>query len=136
MTQTRREIIRGFVPASPLVGLLGIELESVEPDVARLRLPFRPELATMGEVVHGGAIASLLDTASMAAAWADDTVPEALAGGTVSMNVDYVSAARGVDLVATAVAVRRGRSLCFCEVTVADPDGAVVAKGLAVHRFG
>ena len=52
------------------------------------------------------------------------------------MNVDYVSAARGADLVATAVAVRRGRSLCFCEVTVAGPDGAVVAKGLAVHRFG
>ena len=52
------------------------------------------------------------------------------------MSVDYVSAARGVDLVATAVAVRRGRSLCFCEVTVADPEGAVVAKGLAVHRYG
>ena len=55
---------------------------------------------------------------------------------TVSMSVDYVSAARGVDLVATAVAVRRGRSLCFCEVTVADPDGGVIAKGLAVHRYG
>ena len=34
------------------------------------------------------------------------------------------------------VAVRRGRSLCFCEVTVADAGGAVIAKGLAVHRFG
>jgi acyl-coenzyme A thioesterase PaaI-like protein len=52
------------------------------------------------------------------------------------MHVDYVSAARAVDLVATAVAVRRGRSLCFCEVTVAEPEGAVIAKGLAVHRFG
>ena len=47
------------------------------------------------------------------------------------MNVDYVAAARGADLVATAVAVRRGRSLCFCEVTVADAEGAVIAKGLA-----
>ena len=136
MTQTRREIIQAFVPNSPLVGHLGIELSEIELDRAVLRMPFRPELATMGDVVHGGAIASLLDTASMAAAWSDDTVPEALAGGTVSMNVDYVSAARAVDLVATAVAVRRGRSLCFCEVTVADPEGAVIAKGLAVHRFG
>jgi uncharacterized protein (TIGR00369 family) len=136
MTQTRREIITGFVPASPLVGLLGIELESVEPDVARLRLPFRPELATMGDVVHGGAIAALLDTASMAAAWSDDAVPESPAGATVSMHVDYVSAARGVELLATARAVRRGRSLCFCEVEVTDPGGGVVAKGLAVHRFG
>jgi uncharacterized protein (TIGR00369 family) len=90
----------------------------------------------MGDTVHGGAIAALLDTASMAAAWSDDAVPDAVAGGTISMHVDYVSAARGVDLVATAVAVRRGRSLCFCVVTVADPEGAVIAKGLAVHRYG
>ena len=90
----------------------------------------------MGDVVHGGAIAALLDTASMAAAWSDDTVPESLAGATVSMSVDYVSAARGADLLATARAVRRGRSLCFCEVEVTEPRGGVVAKGLAVHRFG
>ena len=136
MTQTRREAITAFIPNSPLVGHLGLELVDIELDRARLRLPFRPELATMGDVVHGGAIAALLDTASMAAAWSDDTVPDAVAGATVSMNVDFVAAARGVDLLATATAVRRGRSLCFCEVTVAGPDGAVVAKGLAVHRFG
>jgi uncharacterized protein (TIGR00369 family) len=136
MTQTRREIIQAFVPNSPLVGLLGIELAEIEPDRAVLRLPFRHELATMGDVVHGGAIAALLDTASMAAAWSDDTVPDQLAGATVSMSVDYVAAARGADLTATARAVRRGRSLCFCEVEVTEAGGGVIAKGLAVHRFG
>jgi uncharacterized protein (TIGR00369 family) len=136
VSQTRREIIGAFIPNSPLVAHLGIELVDLEPDVARLRLPYRPELATIGDVVHGGAIAALLDTASMAAAWSDDEVPESVAGATVSMSVDYVAAARGADLVATATAVRRGRSLCFCEVTVTEPGGQVVAKGLAVHRFG
>jgi uncharacterized protein (TIGR00369 family) len=136
MDQTRREIIQGFIPSSPLVGLLGIELADIEPDHAVLTLPFRPELATIGDVVHGGAIAALLDTASMAAAWSDDTVPESLAGATVSMSVDYVAAARGCDLTAVARAVRRGRSLCFCEIEVTEPGGAVIAKGLAVHRFG
>ena len=136
MDQTRREIIKGFIPNSPLVGLLGIELTEIEPDRAVLRLPYRPELATIGDVVHGGAIAALLDTASMAAAWSDDTKPDAIAGATVSMSVDYVAAARGVDLVAVGRAVRRGRSLCFCEVEVTEPSGAVIAKGLAVHRFG
>jgi uncharacterized protein (TIGR00369 family) len=135
-TQTRRESITAFIPSSPLVGHLGIELVDIELDRARLRLPFRPELATMGDVVHGGAIAALLDTASMAAAWSDDVVPESLAGATVSMNVDFVAAARGVDLLATATAVRRGRSLCFCDVTVTDPHDRVIAKGLAVHRYG
>jgi uncharacterized protein (TIGR00369 family) len=136
MTQTRRDIVRAFIPSSPLVGLLGIELVELAPDRAQLRLPYRPELATIGDVVHGGAIAALLDTAAMAAAWSDDAVPGSGAGATVSMSVDYVAAARGIDLVATATAVRRGRSLCFCEVTVAGPGGQVIAKGLAVHRFG
>jgi uncharacterized protein (TIGR00369 family) len=136
MTQTRREVIEAFIPSSPLVGHLGIEVVSLEPDVARLRLPFRDELATMGDVVHGGAIAALLDTASMAAAWCSDDVPESLAGATVSLHVDYVAAARGVDVVAEARAVRRGRSLCFCEVSARAPDESIVAKALAVHRFG
>ena len=136
MTQTRRELIEAFIPNSPLVGHLGIELTAIEPDRAQQTLPFRPGLATVGDVVHGGAIAALVDTASMAAAWSDDTVPEALAGATVSMSVDYIAAARGADLTATARAVRRGRSLCFCEVEVTEPGGGVIAKGLAVHRFG
>ena len=64
-------------------------------DEAVLVLPFRPELATMGDVVHGGAISTLIDTAGMAAAWADDIEPETLAGSTIGLTVDFLAAARG-----------------------------------------
>jgi uncharacterized protein (TIGR00369 family) len=134
---TRIEIMRQFVPASPLVRHLGIELRSLEPDRAELLLPYDERLATVGDVVHGGAIASLIDTAGMAATWADpDVEPESLAGATVSMNVDYVAAARGQDLLAVATVVRRGRSICFTEISVTEPDGKLVAKGSVVQRFG
>jgi uncharacterized protein (TIGR00369 family) len=134
---TRLEIMRQFVPNSPLVQHLGIELQSLEPDRAELRLPYDARLATVGDVVHGGAIASLIDTAGMAATWADpDVEPESLAGATVSMNVDYVAAARGQDLVAVATVVRRGRSICFTEISVTEPGGRLVAKGSVVQRFG
>lgn len=134
--QTRAELIRLFIPASPFAKELGIELTELRPDHAELRLPWSPRLATMGDVVHGGAIATLLDTAGMAAAWSDDTVPEKPAGSTVSMSVSYAAAARASDLVARASVVRRGRSLCFCEVTVTDAAGEVVAHGSMVHRYG
>ena len=133
---TRQEVIAQFIPASPLVKHLGIELKTLEPDQAELLLPYREEVATMGDVVHGGAIASLIDTAGMAAAWADDVEPEALAGATVSLTVDYVAAARGQDLLATATVARRGRSLAFTDVRVTEPDGRLVAKGSLVYRFG
>ena len=133
---TRIEIMRSFVPASPFAKELGIELVDLRLDHAELRLPWAPRLATMGDVVHGGAIAALLDTAGMAAAWSDDTVPENPAGATVSMSVSFTAAARATDRTARARVVRRGRSLCFCEVTVTDAADSVVAHGSMVHRYG
>ena len=129
-------MVEQFIPRSPLVAHLGLRLDSIGTDEATLVLPFRPELATMDDVIHGGAIASLIDTAGMAAAWADDVEPEALAGATVSLTVDYVAAARGEDLLATATVARRGRSLAFTDVRVTEPGGRLVAKGSLVYRFG
>ena len=133
---TRRRLVEGFLPASPFPQTVGLSLTSLEPDRAVLTLPFRDAVTTMGDVVHGGAIATLVDTAGMVAAWADDTVPESAAGSTVAMAVSYVDAARGEDVVATAEVVRRGRSLCFVDVTVRGADGRPISTGQVTHRFG
>ena len=87
-------------------------------------------------MVHGGAIGALIDTAAMAAAWATDEVPENPAGSTVALSVNFAAAAEGVDLRAEARVARRGGRLSFCEVTVTDPGGTVVAHGIATYRFG
>src|SRR5919204_428165 len=89
---TRREIIEQFIPNSPHSAQLGIRLASIGTDEAVLELPFKPELATIGQVVHGGAIGALIDTAAMAAAWATDDVPESPAGSTVSLSVNFATA--------------------------------------------
>jgi uncharacterized protein (TIGR00369 family) len=132
----RRDMIQQFIPSSPLVVLLGIELVAIEDGRAELKLPFRPELATLDDIVHGGAIASLIDTAGMAATWSDDTEPDSLAGATVTLNVNYLSAARGQDLTAVATVSKRGRSIVFSDVLVTEPDGRLVASGSVVQRFG
>ena len=133
---SRREVIEQFIPHSPLVGHLGMRLESIGADEATLVLPFRPELATLGDTVHGGAIASLIDTAGMAACWAADEEPEGLNGSTVTLNVNYLAAARGQELTAHAIVTRRGRSMVFSEVKVTEPSGRLVATGSVVQRLG
>jgi uncharacterized protein (TIGR00369 family) len=133
---TRRKIIEQFIPNSPHSKQLGIQIVSLGTDEAVLELPFKPELATIGEVVHGGAIGALIDTSAMAAAWATDEVPESVAGSTVSLSINYAAAANGVDLRAEAWVARRGGRLSFCEVRVTDPEGTVVAHGIATYRFG
>jgi uncharacterized protein (TIGR00369 family) len=133
--QTRRELMRAFLSNSPMVLRLGIELVELGTDRAELRLPFSEDVVTIGDVVHGGAIATLVDTAGTAAAWADDSVPDGLGGSTVALALSYVSAARAADVTAVAEVVRRGRSLCFVDVTARMPDGVVVAKGQVTYRF-
>ena len=89
MSQSRAEIIRQFLPTSPYVGHLGMQLTDMQPDMAVLTLPFERSLVTIGNTIHGGAIASLIDTAAMVAAWSDTTVVENLRGTTVGLTVSY-----------------------------------------------
>src|SRR5919109_5669503 len=98
---TGAEVIGQFLLHSPFVLHLGIRLESIEPDRARLVLPYREELATIGDVVHGGALSALVDTAAMAAAWsAHDVEGGQLRGTTVGLSIDFVAAAQGQEVTA------------------------------------
>lgn len=133
---TRAELVEAFIPHSPFAGQVGLELTELDQDRVEMVMPFREELATMGDVVHGGAISTLIDTAGMAAAWADRSEEANGSGGaTICMSVDFVAAARGEDVTARARVIRRARSLCFCEVDVVGESGQTVAKGLVTHRF-
>lgn len=136
MPQSRAEIIRQFLPTSPYVGHLGMQLTDMQPDMAVLTLPFERSLVTIGNTIHGGAIASLIDTAAMVAAWSDTTVVENLRGTTVGLTVSYLAAAQGEDLRATARVLRRGRSLVYLDVEVQSVSGTNVARGLVTYKLG
>jgi uncharacterized protein (TIGR00369 family) len=137
MTQpTGEEIMREFVPGSPFAQLLGIQVRELADGTAELGLPYRPELATLADTVHGGAIATLADTAAMAAAWCGAEVPENLRGSTVSLTMQFAKGARGVDLVARATVTRRTRRLVYLTVVVSAPDGEPVAHGVATYALG
>jgi uncharacterized protein (TIGR00369 family) len=133
---TGEQIMRELVPNSPFARLLGIRIQDLGDGTAELVMPYRDELATIGDTVHGGAIATLADTTAMAAAWSGADVPERLQGSTVSLTVQYATAARGVDLVGRATATRRSRRLVFLDVTVSTPDGTPVAHGVATYTLG
>ena len=91
---------------------------------------------TVGDVVHGGAISSLVDTAATIAAWSGLESLDNARGTTISLTVTFVAAARGRDLVADARVVRRGKTICFCEVDVQDGEGTTIAQGLVTYKLG
>jgi len=130
------DFIRQFLPTSPYVGHLGMQLTDIQPGLATLTLPFKDELVTIGTVVHGGAIASLIDTTAMVAAWSNAEIPAKVRGSTVSLTVTYLAPAQQEDLRATARVLRRGRNLVYLDVEVYGATENIVAKGLVTYKLG
>lgn len=131
-----RAVMAAFLPASPFAAKLGVVIDHLGDDEVRLRLPWDPTNATMADMVHGGAIATLADLAVMAAAWCGRETPPSMRGVTVSLNLDFIAPARATDVIAVGRALRRGRSLVNCEAEILDAQGALLAKALAVYKVG
>ena len=128
-------LIEKGIVASPFGTLVGLRCESVAEDRVRVRLPFRPQVTTVGNMVHGGAIGALVDVAATAAAWATPKASLEARGSTVGFSLSFLAPGRGADLVADARVVQRGRSLCVCEVAVSDGAGRDVARALVTYRL-
>jgi uncharacterized protein (TIGR00369 family) len=114
--------------------LIGYHVEEIRTDYARLRLPYRPQLRQPAGVVHGGAIASLIDSVVVPAIGSGyDDRPGMV---TVSMLVQYLGGVVEQDAVAEGWVQRRGRSIVFCRAEVRTAgDGALVATGDLVYSI-
>jgi uncharacterized protein (TIGR00369 family) len=133
---TGPEVMAQFLPQSPFVTKLGIVAEVLDGDEVRLRMPWDPTNVTLGDMVHGGAIAALADVTVMAAAWAGVLAAESLRGVTTSMAMQFLSPARATDLIGVGRVLRRGKTLVNCDVDVVTPDGEAVAKAIATYKVG
>ncbi len=103
---------------------------------AKLRLRFQKENTTAGDALHGGAIASLIDTTGAMAAW---TTAEILSpryfGSTVGINVHYLSAVIGEDATAEGQVLKRGKEIIYCDVRVTNAAGKLLAQGTVTYRI-
>ena len=95
---------------------VGMVVEELRKDYARLRLPWKGFLRQPEGVMHGGVIASLVDTAIVPAISAHyDTRPRM---ATVHLGVQYLRTVRDSDIVAEAWVEHRGRSMVYCRAEV------------------
>jgi uncharacterized protein (TIGR00369 family) len=128
------ERFAGFAPGRPefFPGQCGIRLEEVRTDYARMRLPFRSVLNQPAGVVHGGAIATLIDTVVVPAIASGYDEPHRYL--TIDMQIQYISAVVGEDAVAEGWITKRGRSIVFCRAEVQTASAGLVATGTLVYR--
>lgn len=86
-----------------------------------------------GPVVHGGAIATLADEALATVAFTQAVEGESTV--TADLKVDFLRPARPGRLIARATVRHRTKRLAFCEVTVENDAGEIVAEARAVIAY-
>ena len=129
--------IRSWIEKSPYSAALGVVVESLTPTGAVLSLPYQDANSNPGKALHGGCAASLGVIGGQAVTRA--ALGDA-AGGflTCGIQVNYLAAAIGEDVLATAQLLRRGKDMCFVEVDVATTQGKSIAHVTSMirGRFG
>jgi len=96
--------------------LLGLVIDELRSDYARMRLPWRVEITQPAGVAHGGAIASLVDAVVVPAIGSG--YDEQVRFATVDLHIGYLGALIDEDAVAEGWIVQRGRSMVFCAAEV------------------
>ena len=134
--KSRTRSVGTAISMGPDARRCGASLEHIEADFVRVRLPFREEIVTVGDMVHGGAISGLVDIAATAAAWSGANPSGPPRGTTVGFSINFLAAARAQELIAGARVIRRGKTLSVIDVEVKDAGGEAVARALVTYKLG
>ena len=131
LTAAQLRRVKKAISAVPYAALLGIELEEVGIGHATLRLPFKKNLTQNHGVVHGGAVASLVDTA-MAIAIIPLLQPRERVT-TVDLTISYLRPVTSGVMSATAKVVRHGRRLIVVSADVVNSSQTLTATALSTY---
>jgi uncharacterized protein (TIGR00369 family) len=122
---------RAAFASVPYAKLLGLELGEVGPGEVSIHLEVRDELRQNQGVVHGGAVASLIDTAAAFAVITQLELNERVT--TTDLTIHYLRPANAGRLTATARIVRGGRRLFVISVEVTNDRQIPVATAVTSY---
>lgn len=131
LTAAQARRMRKALDSVPYAHLLGIELDEVSSGTATLGLNLRKELTQNHGVIHGGAIASLIDSATAFAIISLLAPKEKVT--TVDLTISYLRPLMNGRIIAVAKVVRAGRRLIVVSAEVTGSDGKLAATALSTY---
>jgi len=132
-----REGILAFAREFPFFRLIGLEILDVEAGSSRVRIEHRHDLAQPAGIMHGGVIATLIDTGIAHALLMTDRFQELRHDNGALVSIDLrVKFLRPVSegmIECRSEIVRLGRTIIHAEAVVTDAAGKEVARGDATY---
>ena len=106
---------------------LGLTITRAEKDIIVATLLVRPEICTVGDTVHGGAIMTFAD--AVGAAGTIMNLREGQGTTTIESKTNFYAGAKaGTLLTAESVPLHRGRRTQVWETRITNPEGRLIAK--------
>jgi len=131
LTDAEQERLRGLFERVRYAKLLGIEFDEATRGAVKMHMDARADLRQVSDVLHGGSIASLVDTA---AAFAVITMLEPDQRATTSdLTIHYLRPVSSGSVAAEARVLRSGRRLSVVTVNVFDNSQALVATAVTTY---
>jgi uncharacterized protein (TIGR00369 family) len=119
--------VQESVRTAPYPGLIGMQLASLELDRCRIELELGERHLQPFGIVHGGVLATLIDTATF---WAGFLrLPQDAGLVNVDLKLNYVKAVSKGKLRAEGECLRAGRQISYTVASVFDEAGELVAHG-------
>ena len=115
----------------PFAKLIGIELDEVDSGTATLAFDIRHELKQNHGVVHGGAIASLIDSATAFAIIS--VLPPDEHATTVDLTISYLRPLTSGRALAVARVLRAGKRIITVSAELFDDAGTLSATALSTY---
>lgn len=113
------------VEMAPYARHLGVEIMEKGEGFARLRLPYRKELTNPVGKIHGGAIASMADTAMAVAV--SSVVGGAGRHSTAKLEIKYKAPVMDGEIIAEGKVTQQKKKLFWAEAVLTNGNGQVVA---------
>ena len=125
-----------FAVHIPFIEMLGFELVSWDAGRAEIALTLREELTNSWSVMHGGVLMTLLDVAMASAARSPNQPGIESSPGVVTIEMKTTFMRPGLGrLVGKGQLVHRTASMAFCEASIFDEAGLIVAQATGTFKY-
>jgi len=119
--------------SSPYYRLLGMEVKKIKEGESRIEMPFKQDLTHPYGIAHGGAIASLADSAVAMALI--DLVDRKDRITTIEFKINFFASVDKGELEAHAKIIHKGSKTAVGDVEVINEKGKLVAKLIATYSI-
>ena len=131
ITEAQKQRAAEALKHAPFPRLLGLELVDLSAGEAIIKLKMRDELRQPYGILHGGATASLIDTAM---AFAVRTcVPEETPTTTIDLTVHYLRPHAEGEIFCTAKVTRAGKRILTVSAEVVNEQEKLIATALSTY---